>query len=60
MSFDKEDVKHTIDEAAVKLKSAVDSLSEHHKHGTEKAKEAAITAGDKIVELGERLKESAK
>jgi uncharacterized protein Yka (UPF0111/DUF47 family) len=60
MSFDKKDLKNTIDDAADKLKSAVDTVAAQHKHNTEKAKEAAQAAGDKIVELGEKIKEAAK
>jgi len=60
MSFDKQDLKNTIDEAAEKLKEAVDTVSEHHKHNTERAKVAAQAAGDKIMELGEKIKDAAK
>lgn len=64
MSFDKDDVKHGIDEAAVRLKAATDTLAaKSHEAGesaSEKAKELARKAADQMIEQGEKLKNAAR
>jgi hypothetical protein len=63
MSFDKNDVKHGIDNVASHLKDAVDSIAEKTSDSrdklTEKAKEVARKTGDEMIEKGHKLKNAA-
>lgn len=63
MSFDKEDVKHGIDNVAAHLKDAVDSIagktSDSREKLREKAKEVARKTGDEMIEQGHKLKTAA-
>lgn len=60
MSFDKEDVKHGIDEVATSLKHAVDVVagktSETSETLAEKAKQIGRRTGDELIAQGEKLK----
>ena len=64
MKIDKDDIKHGIDAAADLLKDATDHISaESHKaaeKATEKRIELTLKAGDKLIEAGQKLKDSAK
>jgi hypothetical protein len=64
MKIDKDDIKHGIDAAAELLKDATDHISEEaHKAGgkaTEKRIELTLKAGDKLIEVGQKLKDSTK
>jgi hypothetical protein len=63
MSFDKNDVKHGIDNVASHLKDAVDSIAEKTSDSreklTQKAKEVARKTGDEMIEKGHKLKNAA-
>ena len=64
MKIDKDDIKHGIDAAAELLKDATDHISEEsHKaaeKATEKRIELTLKAGDKLIEVGQKLKDSTK
>ena len=64
MKIDKDDIKHGIDAAAELLKDATDRISEErHKAAeiaTEKRIELTLKAGDKLIEVGQKLKDSTK
>ena len=63
MSFDKDDLKHGIDNVAAHLKDAVDKIaektSESREKFSEKTKEAARRAGDEMIEQGQKLRNAA-
>lgn len=63
MSFDKNDVKHGIDNVASHLKDVVDSIAEKTSDSreklTEKAKEVARKTGDEMIAKGHKLKAAA-
>ena len=63
MSFDKNDVKHGIDNVATHLKDAVDKIAdstdESREKVSEKAKEIARKAGDEMIEQGHKLKNAS-
>lgn len=63
MSFDKNDVKHGIDNVAAHLKDAVDTIAEKTSESREtlreKAKEIARKTGDEMIEQGHKLKNAA-
>jgi hypothetical protein len=63
MSFDKNDVKHGIDNVAAHLKDAVDAFtektSESREKVSEKVKEMARKTGDELIEQGQKLKHAA-
>jgi hypothetical protein len=62
MKLDKDDIKHGIDAAAELLKDATDHISEEsHKaagKAHEKRIELTVKAGDKLIEVGQKLKDS--
>jgi hypothetical protein len=64
MRIDKDDIKHGIDAAADLLKDATDHISEESHKASEKATEKRIEltlrAGDKLIEVGQKLKDSTK
>ena len=64
MSIHKEDVKHSIDSAAEKLKEITDTfaakLNEAGDEASRKAREMARKTGDMMIEQGHRLKEAAR
>jgi hypothetical protein len=64
MKIDKDDIKHGIDAAAELLKDATDRISEErHKAAeiaTEKRIELTLKAGDKLIEVGQKLKNSTR
>jgi hypothetical protein len=64
MSFDRNDVKHGIDKAASRLKSATDNLADKSQEAgesmKEKAKEMARRTGDQMIEKGAKLKNAAR
>lgn len=64
MKIDKDDIKHGIDAAAELLKHATDHISEEsHKaaeKATEKRIELTLKAGNKLIEVGQKLKDSTK
>jgi hypothetical protein len=63
MSFDKNDVKHGIDNVAAHLKDAVDKIaeatSESREKVSEKARELARNTGDEMIEQGHKLRNAA-
>jgi hypothetical protein len=63
MTFDKNDVKHGIDNVAAHLKGTVDKIAEATSDSrdkvSEKAKEIARKAGDEMIEQGHKLKNAA-
>ena len=64
MKIDKDDIKHGIDAAADLLKDATDHLSEKGHEVAEKASEKRIEltlkAGDTLIAVGQKLKDSTK
>ena len=64
MKIDKDDIKHGIDAAAGLLKDATDHISEESHKAAEKASEKRIEltlkVGDKLIEVGQKLKDSTK
>ena len=60
MKIDKDDVKHGIDAAAELLKDATNHISEEGHKATEKRIELTLKAGDKLIEVGQKLKDSTK
>jgi hypothetical protein len=64
MKLDKDDIKHGIDAAADLLKGATDHIAEkgHEvaEKATEKRIELTLKAGDTLIAVGQKLKESTK
>ena len=64
MKIDKDDIKHGIDAAAELLKDATDHISEESHKAAEKATEKRIEltrkAGDTLIAVGQKLKDSTK
>ncbi|HEY3827423.1 MAG TPA: hypothetical protein VGL82_22880 [Bryobacteraceae bacterium] len=64
MSFDRNDVKHGIDKAASRLKSATDNLADKSQETGEsmkqRAKELARKTGDQMIENGKKLRNAAR
>ena len=64
MKIDKDDIKHGIDAAAEMLKDATDHISEESHKAAEKATEKRIEltrkAGDTLIAVGQKLKDSTK
>jgi hypothetical protein len=64
MKLDKDDIKHGIDAAADLLKGATDHISEESHKAAEKATEKRIEltqkAGDTLIAIGQKLKDSTK
>jgi hypothetical protein len=64
MKLDKEDIKHGIDTAADLLKDATDHIAEGSHKAAEKAtgKRIELTrkAGDTLIAVGQKLKDSTK
>ncbi len=64
MKIDKDDIKHGIDVAGELLKDVTDHLAEESHKAAEKAHEKRIEltvkAGDKLIEVGQKLKDSTK
>jgi hypothetical protein len=63
MSFDKNDVKHGIDNMATHLKGAVDKIAdatdESREKVSDKAREIARKAGEEMIEQGHKLKNAS-
>jgi len=64
MSLNKKDVKRGIDKAAGFLKGATDTVAHKGGEGRErvagKAKEAARSAGDHLIQAGQTIKRAAR
>jgi hypothetical protein len=64
MKLDKDDIKHGIDAAADLLKGATDHISEKGHEVAEKASEKRIEltlkAGDTLIAVGQKLKDSTR
>ena len=63
MSFDKDDIKHGIDNVAAHLKDAVDKIAEKTAESrgklSENAREMARKTGDEMIVQGHKLKDAA-
>jgi hypothetical protein len=63
MSFDRNDIRHGIDNVAEHLKDAVDKIAEKTNESrgkiAESAKEMARKTGDEMIEQGHKLKKAA-
>jgi hypothetical protein len=59
MHINKEDIKRGIDSAAHHLKDAVDHIAESPAKVRDKARDAALKAGDELIDQGHKLKRAA-